>query len=94
MDYEWLIANIKKVSCGLREDGAPKCAAICENAADAIETLLVERDAAVEDLRRQCGKCKYSGVLYRDFPCCRCVVTGGTSDYWQWRGPQKDGGGT
>lgn len=89
MDYKWIIKylNFHKRGCGYGEN-----CILCK-CLSALESLLAERDAAVEDLHGQCNKCKYSGVLYRDFPCCRCV-TGGTSDYWQWRGPQKDGGGT
>lgn len=35
MDYKELIGKILKVKNGLLEDNAPKCAAICEDAATA-----------------------------------------------------------
>lgn len=60
------------------------------DAADAIETLLAERDAAVEDLRMGgCKSCKHKGISYCDAPCKFCKEIGGMSDYWEWRGPQK-----
>lgn len=58
--------------------------------ADAIETLLKERDAAVEEIRGQCDKCKYSDFGAFDFPCFRCSYT---VDYWRWRGPREGGDG-
>lgn len=52
MNYKELIEKIRKVKSGLLEDGASKCATVCEKAADAIEKLLSERDAAVAELER------------------------------------------
>lgn len=64
-----------------------------DEAATAIETLLAERDAAVEQIRGECyhcanvRKCYSGGEMMRD--CAR-----NNRRNWQWRGPQKDGGGT
>lgn len=90
MNYKELIEKIRKVKSGLLEDGASKCATVCENAADAIETLLAERDAAVKIISRgekRCRACIYNDHGIHDFPCCHCRETGGMTDYWEWRGP-------
>lgn len=65
-----------------------------EDAATAIETLLAERDAAVEIISsggKRCRACVYNDRGIHDFPCCHCRETGGMTDYWEWRGPQKGG---
>lgn len=62
------------------------------DAATAIETLLAERDAAVEIISsggKRCRACVYNDRGIHDFPCCHCRETGGMTDYWEWRGPQK-----
>lgn len=66
-------------------------------AADAIETLLSERDAAVEDLRGDCKTCTYFDKLNLHEKCVHCKYARGLSkpqaawfDRWQWRGPQKE----
>lgn len=52
-----------------------------------IETLLAEREAAVEEMHGRCSKCKhfFSGILRS--PCKYCCREGGAVDYWEWRGP-------
>lgn len=60
------------------------------NSANAIETLLAERDAVMKDLHGECDKCRYFGLSAH--PCCHCYINGGMFDYWQWRGPQKECG--
>ena len=60
------------------------------DAADAIETLLAERDAAVEELSRRphhstCKHgehCDYISAITGFLDCYSC-------DEWEWRGPQK-----
>lgn len=87
MDYEKLIKRLRKYA-----DFGAKLV-VCEDAATAIETLLAERDAAVKELHGRCSKCKHfsSGLL--EFPCTDCRFERGTSDHWEWRGPQKGGTG-
>lgn len=63
--------------------------------ADAIETLLKERDAAVEQLSDDCCRCCsciYYNRTLNDYPCNHCKEAGGMTDYWQWRGPREGGG--
>lgn len=46
-----------------------------------------ERDAAVECMRGECGKCVNLEVSMDSMPCRDCY--NGMADHWQWRGPQK-----
>lgn len=46
MEYKELIVKIKKVSVGLEEDGAKKCASVLLDAATAITDLLARAEAA------------------------------------------------
>lgn len=84
MDYKELIGRLNAYSAKHQRHGG-----ITAEAADAIETLLAERDAAVEELHGRCSKCKHfhSGPL--KFPCADCCLEGGTSDHWEWRGPMN-----
>lgn len=86
MDYKELIENLKKVTAGLQEDDAPKCAAVCEEAANTIETLLAEREAAMEDLRGRCDICKHRRVCLFDKQH-RIGCANSKRGHWQWRGP-------
>lgn len=63
------------------------------DAADAIETLLAERDAAVEDLRpiADCASCKWYFGDSSGEVCDGCDYPGEGSN-WEWRGPQKGDG--
>lgn len=83
MDYKELIELLRdKSNCDVLD--------YVDDAATAIETLLEERDAAVEIISRgekRCRACIYNDHGIRDFPCCRCRETGGMTDYWEWRGP-------
>lgn len=60
---------------------------LCE-AADAIETLLVERDALMQDAIR-CDACLHAKECYfnelRRIDCAQS-----NRGHWQWRGPQKE----
>lgn len=94
MDYKELIRRLD--DCG-EFDGD-----LLDDAAEAIETLLAERDAAVEDLHGDCRFCKHR-AMRRPFwrcPCSTCKYEDATTfmpedtathvnDNWQWRGPQK-----
>ena len=97
MDYKKLIFNLRDYAEQYKS-GSTLGRAIVETedvmfaAADAIETLLAERDAAIEESRGDCKKCRFTNFGSFDFPCFRCVRTGGKADYWEWRGPQKGGG--
>lgn len=79
--------NYKGLISMLRDSGMVKTKDDIECAADAIETLLAERDAVMKDLHGDCDKCRYFGLSAH--PCCHCYINGGMFDYWQWRGPQK-----
>lgn len=93
MDYKELIEELHFLSGHVPEqmcddDGKDPL----ERAATAIETLLAERDAAVEIISsggKRCRACVYNDRGIHDFPCCHCRETGGMTDYWEWRGPQK-----
>lgn len=90
MDYKELIAQLRRFAAYY-----PVTGPIEGKAAAAIETLLAERDAAVEDLHGACRACVYAGCFEGAQPCCDCTYgTGAMSDAdnWQWRGLQKEGG--
>lgn len=89
MDYKDIIRTMRSTS--------PKEAfSRSIDAADAIETLLAERDAmifernaAVDEMRGICKYCKHSPPSYRKTACYDCCED---NHNWQWRGPQKGGG--
>lgn len=87
MDYKELITEIRTYIVKTYQVGfQPE---ICQRAADAIETILAERDAAVNEMRGICSFCAHKktcqfGNHLRDI----CV----NGSNWQWRGPQKGGG--
>lgn len=105
MDYKELITEIrmyivKTYQIGFRSE-------ICPKAADAIETLLEERDAAVEELRGICWCCANGKPMrtnawpHNKITTCEHLAERGIlghagrrkeCPYWQWRGPQKGGG--
>lgn len=112
MDYKDLIKLLRRtVEHGdeePREYCTNRCGGceLCDQAADAIETLLAERDAAVKELRGICWCCvngRPMGMIGRLRSCTTCDymaergmlgVVGREKDcpHWQWRGPQKEGG--
>lgn len=67
-------------------------------AAGAIETLLEERNAAVEMLRGECHACKHNAGWHNIGKCGVCVhetardsfIPEKRTDCWEWRGPQKE----
>lgn len=84
MDYKDLIKRLNAYSAEHQCHGG-----ITAEAADSIETLLTERDAAVNALHgaADCTSCKfYEG----DHP--ECDNCGAFLEEWQWSGPQKEGG--
>lgn len=104
MDYKELITEIRAYIVKTYQVGfQPE---ICPKAADAIETLLEERDTAVEELRGICWCCangKPMGSIGRLRFCTTCDYMqergilgnfGRERDcpHWQWRGPQREGG--
>lgn len=94
MDYKELVALARKAGKEwLYSDEYHQAGALCKMAADAIETLLAERDAAVEDLwkRPHSSTCKHGEhcdyiSAITGFPDCY------SCDEWEWRGPQKGDG--
>jgi len=105
-DFKELIENLRALSPHVPEqmcddDGRDAL----EKAATAIETLLAERDAAVEDLRGLCWCCvrgkKYeNGLSWSRATTCEHMRELGVvariggkckCQYWQWRG-SKGGG--
>lgn len=80
MDYESLIKILHILASEL------------ENAASAIETLLAERKAMLEDLRSMalgCDNCKHKLLGEYEYPCCECGRVGGEYDHWQWHGTSE-----
>lgn len=85
MDYKELIEQLRAHE---RNCGYGGHCILCK-CLSAIETLLAERDAAVEDLTKICEEnpdvCEYC----KHMPCAekyeRCIG-------WEWRGPQKGDG--
>ena len=96
MDYKELIK-------AMRRKNILDAIAYSTDAADAIETLLAERDAAVNELRGNCWCCangkpqKKAGPL-SEMTCCEHMKEWGAvaicgkackCQHWKWRGPQK-----
>lgn len=64
------------------------------DAALALETLLSERDAAVEDLRGTCFSCKHGNKWEKEANIMRLIVCEHMKgqpecSHWEWHGPQK-----
>lgn len=112
MDYKELIeqhrslANRWENGEQLLLNGELRLQDALRDAATAIETLLEERDAAVEDLRGMCWCCTHgkpwdaAGPLSKMTGCEQLskigvLARGGGKCkclYWKWRGPQKGEG--
>lgn len=69
------------------------CSGDVAEAADALETLLAERDAAVEDLKKYSfNSCKVCAE-WKNGMCSRPAPKDcGGYNWWKWRGPQKGDG--
>lgn len=96
--YEELLEQLRNIVNHGDEQPAEYCTNrcggcdACDKSIDAIETLLTERDAAIEFLessKNRCASCAYNYHSIHDYPCKHCKETGGMSDYWEWLGPQK-----
>lgn len=94
-DYKALIAELRFLSSIVPEDMCDSDGKdALEKAAAAIETLLAERDAAVEMLRGECRACKHNSVWHNVGKCCTCThETAGAlipkdqcTDNWEWKG--------
>lgn len=61
------------------------------DAADAIEQLIKERDAAVKDIAHSCRTCRYNNINIKKEPCLSCnkCWTGKEKSKWEWRGVQE-----
>lgn len=99
MDYKKQIADLLVEALYQRSRFSREMLACeLEGAAASIETLLAERDAAVEDLRGNCEFCANRGSIpagYFSSASCKYSqewgTTGDVCPHWQWRGPQKGG---
>lgn len=109
MDYKELIGRYRLYATKwengeqLLLNGEMRIQDTLREAATAIETLLAERDAAVEDLRGLCWCCangkKYENRLpWSKATTCEHMLelgvvarSGGKCkcQFWKWRGPQK-----
>ena len=88
-----------------QKDGYELERSVCESAADVIETLLAERDAAVEELRGLCWCCAHgkrweNAPLWSNATTCEHMKEQGVlahsggkckCPHWQWRGPRWSG---
>lgn len=94
MDYKELIDELEYEADYQREVSEDfDLADSLQLAATAIETLLAERDAAVEHLSHggsRCDCCAYNYHSIHDYPCKHCKETGGMIDYWEWSGTKKE----
>lgn len=61
-------------------------------AAEMLERLMRERDAAVEELRlwSSCIDCKHHEEVGECQACRNCKPMDGVKDGWEWRGVQED----
>lgn len=92
MDYKELISKFRSEADCIRKHNMIGWADGYDLAADAIETLLAERDAAVERMHGKCVECKYGTKYPWNPPCHRCIFSGNdncSKDYWEWRGLKK-----
>lgn len=90
MDYKELVDELRFLSLHVPEgmcdyDGKDPL----EKAADAIETILAERDAAVEDIHRDCITCAHSESNNKDHITCKFMEACRFAEHWEWRGPKK-----
>lgn len=91
MDYKNLIKKLEYQAETIRNNNCTTMSAEeSESAANAIEALLAERDAAVNELKYRvgCNSCAYFRVGIFEEPCYSCRKEK-KFDKWKWRGPQK-----
>lgn len=94
MDYKNLIKKLEYQADTIRNNNCTTMSAEeSEAAANAIKTLLAERNAATEKMRGNCDECVNADTPAQEYPCyfCRFSVYGKNkgTEHWQWRGPQK-----
>ena len=106
MDYKELIEQLRKHHQAWAAYSDLELAHDLEDAITAIETLLDERDAAVEDLRGLCWCCAHGKKYENGLPWSKAttcehmrelgVVARSSGKckckFWQWRDPQKGDG--
>lgn len=84
MDYKELIERLNSFSAEHEQHGG-----ITAEAADAIETLLKERDAVIAELSKPhtCENCKHR-IQFPNGACSRCKQHDRAciGDNWEWRG--------
>lgn len=91
MDYKNLIKKLEYQAKTIRNNNCTTMSAEeSEAAANAIKTLLAERDASVNELKYRvgCKSCAYFCVSIFGEPCYSCRKEK-KFDKWQWRSPQK-----
>lgn len=97
-NYKELVENVRICASGDCFGCTPRgnkinCQEVLlESAADAIEQLVKERDAAVADLKEGsfCMTCKHLVSTQEKKLCRHCSsLTGGGEDNWEWRGVQE-----
>ncbi len=86
MDHKELI-DILRMTASCRESICYECSE-CFEAAAAIETLLAELDAAVEDIPKHCSLCSHFKKQDDSKICYDCWYVNGAAINWKWRGPK------
>lgn len=84
MDYKELIRQLRDTSnCDILD--------YVDDAADAIETMLKEKDLLLEHLKQSygCSSCKHIAKCELEEPCFDCKRSVGENDRWEWSGFKK-----
>lgn len=95
MDYKELIELLRRTVEHGNEEPWEYCTnrcggcEMCDQAADALETLLAERDAAIDDIQRNCINCAYTESNNSNHTPCEFIEFCSFAEHWKWRGPQK-----
>lgn len=90
MDYKNLIKKLEYQAETIRNNNCTTMSAEeSEAAANAIKTLLTERDAAIEDMQRDCINCANAESNNSNHTPCEFTEFCRFAEHWQWRGPQK-----
>lgn len=94
-DYKELIENLRMAGKSVElADGSfdiyLPTVEKCHNAADAIEQLVKERDAAIANLKsiRACRFCKNEPILLTNEPCNSCAFD--NESKFEWCGVQEE----
>lgn len=86
-DYKELVEQLDGACCFKMVDGDILKADLFARAADAIEQLVRERDAAVDDIPRLCWSCKSNENKLKCDKCNRLLEY---RPAWEWRGVKED----